>query len=167
MRNSLKSYLEEGWTVAALSVLIVFLIGQINPDTELGRIASTDWLMGWMILLSFPGGILSILFFVVFSDLCVECGLSDVIAIWLALFAAGYLQWFRLIPYLFGRNEMIRLRLDRDRNFAPARTRLESYKLPESTFTGEEYRPPLSRATERENVERVSGKDSDEQQYFD
>ncbi|HYY58276.1 MAG TPA: hypothetical protein VE842_13160, partial [Pyrinomonadaceae bacterium] len=108
--------------IAAASVLVVYLIGQLKPESELGTIATGGWLLAWMILLSFPASLLFMFFIVVFTEIGFRQDSFSMLFIWASLFAVGYWQWCRFVPSLLGR-EIITLDLEsgRERTLGPGR----------------------------------------------
>ena len=87
------------WIGAAVFVLFVTLYGfdgKQNSDIEV--------LLGWyMLALSFPSGLLVPLVNMALYDglsITVETSYLEIVLIWIGFFALGYLQWFKLLPYL-------------------------------------------------------------------
>lgn len=95
--------LKLGWLLLAAIVLAVVLAGydgRPNSDIE-------QFLIGSMIVLSFPIGFLVAFFFsLIYAGLGSCCGLTVTVSYpsllveWFAFASAGYFQWFVLAPWL-------------------------------------------------------------------
>jgi hypothetical protein len=90
------------WIGAAVFVLFITLYGfDGKPNSDI------ETLLGWyMLALSFPSGLLVSLVFVVLYDglsITVETSYLEVVLVWIGFFALGYLQWFKLLPYLIAK----------------------------------------------------------------
>ena len=112
MKEFLKSSVKELWIIVSISVLVMYLIGQIRPYTELASTATADWVIALMILLSFPGSLLFLALCAVFIDINPSAHPLEVTWVWCELFAVGYLQWFWLIPHVFSTSQPITLNLN-------------------------------------------------------
>src|SRR6266404_7734183 len=101
--------LQLAWIVASLSVLLIGL-GTCIPGEEPCS-AAGNLMVQIMLCLSFPTGVL---FFVAMAIL----GWDSIhtpgtyFEVWLGAFVLGYLQWFLLVPYIFGRSVVTSLCLD-------------------------------------------------------
>lgn len=91
------------WMGVAVLILFVTLYAfDGKPNNDIGT-----FLVWSMLFLSFPSGLIYLALFTVVAML-IEKYLSTVIPTsyisltmdWIALFALGYLQWFKLMPYL-------------------------------------------------------------------
>lgn len=98
------------WITAAVFVLAVTLYafdGKPNSDI--------DVLLVWcMLALSFPSGLLVPLVGVVLYDglsITVETSYLEIVFTWIGCFALGYLQWFKLLPYLITKLRGLRKKL--------------------------------------------------------
>lgn len=91
-----------GWTLAAffmLGVTLYFFDNQPNSDIWI-------FLTWGMLALSFPGGLVVSLahsFIGSFFHVSVHTTYATLALEWLVYFGLGYLQWFRLFPFLFRR----------------------------------------------------------------
>lgn len=90
------------WIGAAVFVLFVTLYGfDGKPNSDIAV------LLGWyMLALSFPSGLLVPLVGVVLYDglsITVETSYLAIVFTWIGFFAFGYLQWFKLLPYLIAK----------------------------------------------------------------
>jgi accessory gene regulator protein AgrB len=127
MKDSPRFNLKEAWMIASVSVLVVYLIGQLKPDSELGLTTTINWLVGWMVLLSFPASLLAIVFFVLFFTwIDFRQAGFDMLFIWAGLFAAGYLQWYKFIPAMLSSDQMITLQLEQKDEYSVNAGRVES-----------------------------------------
>jgi hypothetical protein len=134
LKESPRFDFKEVWILVCFSVLVVYLIGLLKPDSELGTIATRDWLLVWMIFMSFPASILFMFFILSFTWLDYEQDFFGTMLMWAGLFAVGYLQWCRLVPFLFMRDRMITLNLKQrsgDKTLGPYRR--ETYLSYEQT----------------------------------
>jgi len=86
-----------GAAVIVLSTTLYGFDGKPNSDIEV--------LLGWcMLALSFPGGLLVPLVSVALYDglsITIKTSYLEIVFVWIGFFALGYLQWFKLLPYLF------------------------------------------------------------------
>ncbi|HEV2913662.1 MAG TPA: hypothetical protein VGX92_10310 [Pyrinomonadaceae bacterium] len=126
-RDSSRFDFQEAWVIAACSVLVVYVIGQLRPESELGTIATGGWLLVWMTLLSFPTGLLFLLFILIIGFMDYGLNFFTMLYIWAGLFGVGYWQWCRFVPSLLSR-EMITLDLasGNNRTVGPARAEPDS-----------------------------------------
>lgn len=90
------------WFAIALVCLafVQYVLSFPYPDTH--QAAGTVLLLT-MFILAFPTGTIAIGFAFVYSSLVLpDRGVRpmDIIIIWLVFLAAGYIQWFKLLPYL-------------------------------------------------------------------
>ncbi len=88
-----------GATVFVLAVTLYAFDG--TSDSDIGIF------FGWcMLATSFPGGLLVPLVHVVLYDglsIMVETSYLSLVFDWVGFFVLGYLQWFKLLPYLIGK----------------------------------------------------------------
>lgn len=90
------------WAGAAIFILVVTLYAYGGkPNSDIGIF------FAWcMLFLSFPGGLLvslaHVALYEVFSISITTSYLSFVLD-WLGFIILGYLQWFKLLPYIIGR----------------------------------------------------------------
>lgn len=87
------------WIGAAVFLLFVTLYGfDGKPNSDIGII------LAWYgLFLSFPAGLLVSLMHAVLYDgfsITVETSYLSLVLDWLGFFVLGYLQWFKLLPYL-------------------------------------------------------------------
>lgn len=87
------------WIGIALFVLFVTLYGfDGKPNSDIGVI------FAWaMLFLSFPVGLILPLIYVVLYDLLsisISTTYLSIMIDWTIIFVLGYLQWFKLLPYL-------------------------------------------------------------------
>lgn len=90
------------WFVVALVCLafVQYVLSLSYADTH--KAADTVLLLT-MFILAFPAGTIAIGFAFVYSSLVLpDRGMRpmDVMVIWAVFLAAGYIQWFKLLPYL-------------------------------------------------------------------
>lgn len=87
------------WIVAAVLVLAVTLYAfDGKPNSDIGIFS-----VWYMLALSFPCGLLVSLAHVVLYDglsITVETSYLSLVLDWVGAFVLGYLQWFKLLPYL-------------------------------------------------------------------
>jgi hypothetical protein len=113
MKDALGFKLKEGWVIASVSVLVVYLIGQLRPESELGLTATSDWLLIWMLLLSLPASLIAATLIQNLFWLYPPT-LSEIIFVWAVMFAAGYWQWHIFVPWLLPKDQpLITLKLER------------------------------------------------------
>jgi hypothetical protein len=151
--------LREAWVIASVSVLVVYLIGQLKPHSELGTIATIEWLIVWMTLLSFPSSLLSLFLIQTFIWIDYRPDIFDSTLIWATLFAAGYWQWCRFVPYILRKEQMITLKLDENDDFRQGKSGIEADDVYGFNLSGEAERPSCSRSGSRVRSERTSGDD--------
>lgn len=87
------------WICIALFVLFVTLYGfDSKPNSDIGVI------LAWsMLFLSFPAGLIVPLIYVAlyeFFYIWFSTTYLSLMLDWTGFFVAGYLQWFKLVPYL-------------------------------------------------------------------
>lgn len=90
------------WFAAALVCLAFVHYVLSLPYSDTHNAADTSLLLT-MFILAFPAGTIAIGFAFVYSYLVLpERGMRpmDIMIIWSVFLAAGYLQWFKLLPYL-------------------------------------------------------------------
>lgn len=84
------------WVVATLCVLFVTLYAfDGDPNSDIWIFLT--WLM---LIFSFPAGLLASL---LYSVLGVNFSYLSLALMWGGYFIIGYLQWFKLVPYLVGK----------------------------------------------------------------
>lgn len=93
------------WLTVAVACLVFvqYILSLDYPDAH--KAADTVLLIT-MFILSFPTGGIAIGFTFVYSSLLLsDRGVNplDLAIFWSVFFAAGYLQWFKLVPYLIGK----------------------------------------------------------------
>jgi hypothetical protein len=87
------------WIGASVLVLLVTLYGfDGKPSSDI------EVLLGWyMLSLSFPSGLLISLIAVVLNDvlsITIVTSYFEIVLVWVGFYILGYLQWFKLLPYL-------------------------------------------------------------------
>ncbi len=87
------------WVGATIFVLAITLYAfDGKPNSDIGIF------FAWcMLILSFPGGLLVPLAHVALFDglsIAVETSYLSLVLDWVGFFALGYIQWFKLAPYL-------------------------------------------------------------------
>lgn len=90
------------WFVVAV-VCLVFVQYILSLSAYDEQHAANTVLLFTMLILAFPAGIIAIGFAFVYSSLVVPAGgvrPLDLFVLWSAFAAVGYLQWFKLLPYL-------------------------------------------------------------------
>src|SRR5438034_486150 len=96
------------WIALSLSILIVALIkfdGTPNSDVD-------DFQGIAMLILTFPSGyiviallsIIGVLADTLFSK-TIQTSYLELLVTWMLFLVAGYLQWFKVLPYLFQRRK--------------------------------------------------------------
>lgn len=113
MKSPIKLCLQVAWLT---STVVVLLIGfnscaatdQVCFDAG-GRMLLT------MLVLSFPMGFLFVLVVILFLGPGGVDYLNDYVVFWLVMAAAGYLQWFVLVPRLFAKQQLITLGIEQQR----------------------------------------------------
>lgn len=93
------------WLIVAVACLVFaqYVLSLDYPDAP--KAADTILLFA-MLALTFPAGYVAVgLAFVYSSLLLPDRGVNpmDLAILWSAFFAIGYLQWFKLVPYLIGK----------------------------------------------------------------
>ncbi len=87
------------WIGATAFVLAVTLYAfDGKPNSDIGVFFA--W---YMLFLSFPGGLLVSLIHVALDEglsITIETSYLSFVLDWLGFFALGYLQWFKLLPWL-------------------------------------------------------------------
>jgi hypothetical protein len=96
-------FVKVGWLAASAMVLVMVLIGfdgKPNSDIE-------QFLIGSMMVLSFPigfvaAGVLSAIYALLESccEIVVKMSYAMLFVEWICFFAAGYWQWFVLLPWV-------------------------------------------------------------------
>jgi hypothetical protein len=90
------------WVGAAIFVIAVTLYAfDGKPNSDIGIF------FAWcMLILSFPGALLVSLVHVILFDrlsVTIETSYFSFLVDWTALVVLGYLQWFKLLPYVIGK----------------------------------------------------------------
>ena len=88
-----------GATVFVLAVTLYAFDGKPNSDIWI----FLTWLM---LILSFPAGLVGSL---VYSVLGVNFSYLSLALMWAGYFVLGYLQWFKLVPYLIAKLRTVRM----------------------------------------------------------
>lgn len=87
------------WICIALFILFVTLYGfDGKPNSDIGVILA--W---YMLFLSFPAGMIVQLIHIVLYELFSVTFYTNypyLVLVWSGFFVSGYLQWFKLLPYL-------------------------------------------------------------------
>lgn len=96
-------YARAAWL--AVAVVCLFYVQYIlhSPAADAQKAADTVLILT-MLILTFPAGIIAIGFVFVYSYLFLpDRGVQplDLVVLWSVFVAVGYLQWFKLVPYLF------------------------------------------------------------------
>lgn len=97
------------WVSAGLCLLALGLGISLVDSGEY----ATDILLPIILLLSFPAGPLVLLFAAAVIDPGPVYPALDYSLLWVVAFAAGYFQWFWVLPKLFGKCELTTLGLTR------------------------------------------------------
>lgn len=151
------------WLAANLTVWLMGLGSCLTePDCWLARYS----LLPILFCLSFPG---SILFMIVNEALIATGFVFDVTSalhytfLSLGAIIVGYIQWFRVVPALFGRQQIIELSLNQsigpgtgDEETPPERSRPAHVKAPQIQPFDNTGRSPLERAINRKQRRRLT-----------
>lgn len=113
----LRSVLRWSWVATSIVALVFAMI-----VFDRGENRDIDIVLAWvMMTLSFPASVIcamlyGALFFMLESVFAIQVGSGrgEMVATWVGLFAAGFVQWFYLVPYLWRKCQ--RLRLTRKRS---------------------------------------------------
>lgn len=88
-----------GATILVLAITLYAFDGKANSDIGI--------FFAWcMLILSFPGGLLVALAHVALFDglsIAVETSYLSLVLDWVGFFALGYIQWFKLAPFLIAK----------------------------------------------------------------
>jgi len=98
MRSKILRYLKIGWCVAALMILLMGT--QVCTATDEACAAAGDTMFLFMLLLSFPTGIVFLTISLIFVNAGGEHYPADYILAWFIMAGAGCLQWFVVVPRL-------------------------------------------------------------------
>jgi hypothetical protein len=93
--------LQVAWIVASLSVLLIGL-GTCIPGEEPCS-AAGNLMVQIMLCFSFPAGVLFFLSMAILGWDSIHTP-ATYFEVWLGAFVLGYLQWFLLVPHIFGRS---------------------------------------------------------------
>ena len=109
MNSKLKLCLKVAWVTASM---VILLMGTNNClATDYVCLAAGESMLVWMLVLSFPSGILSILVALIFLGFDSPDSLPTYLTLWLTMTGGGYLQWFVVTPKLFAKKELTLLSL--------------------------------------------------------
>jgi drug/metabolite transporter (DMT)-like permease len=96
------------WLLAAVGCLALVLVVSAKDHPDALKDADTV-LLYVMFALSFPLGLVAaVLTPALYTLADVWHGLIYLVLLWVALVVAGYLQWFKLMPYLIGKLRALR-----------------------------------------------------------
>jgi hypothetical protein len=99
MRSKILLCLKIGWCVAA--VMILLMGTNICTATDDACAAAGDSMFLFMLVLSFPAGVVFLIGSLIFLDFSVGHYPADFIFAWLIMACGGFLQWFVIAPRLF------------------------------------------------------------------
>ena len=99
MRTKILLCLKTSWCVAALMILLVGT--NVCVSTDKACSAASDTLLFFMLLLTFPTGVIFLLLSTIAFDGAGGHYPSDYIFAWFIMACGGCLQWFIVIPRLF------------------------------------------------------------------
>ena len=110
MKNRIKLCLQVAWVTTVFVVLVMSF--NFCAATDHACFAAVDRMFLMLVVLSFPAGIigLGVASFFLWPLLSVD-QLYDYSIFWLAMAAAGYLQWFVILPRLFAKPILTTLNL--------------------------------------------------------
>jgi len=151
MKNRIKLSLQVAWLTAAFVVLVMGFNFCAATDRACFDAGSRMFLT--MVVLSFPSGFLGVvLTLLVLGPPASVDQLNDYVTFWLIMAGAGYLQWFVILPRLFGQPKITTLNLEETKTVAkvtapelprPPRTRRRIRRILAYDKRG---RTPLERA---------------------
>lgn len=110
MRSKVLLCLKSGWCVAALIILLMGTNMCTTTDQACAAAGDTMWF--FMLLLSFPAGIVFLIGSLIFLDFAGGHYPADFIFAWFIMACGGCLQWFVIVPRLFDKPKFTLLELN-------------------------------------------------------
>lgn len=107
MRVKHKQVIPLAWILTSLAIFLLCFDSCLINENNCFR--AGDYMLGCMILITFPCGLLYPLVLSMFFNSISVYDPFAYFLLWLGAFAVGYLQWFVLLPRLFSRNEITTL----------------------------------------------------------
>lgn len=118
MRSKVLLCLKTAWCVAALMILLMGTNMCTTTDQACAAAADTMWF--FMLLLSFPAGIVFLIGSLIVLDFAGSHYPADFIFAWFIMACGGCLQWFVIVPRLFDKPKFILLDLNAVKAPVPA-----------------------------------------------
>ncbi|HEX8473165.1 MAG TPA: hypothetical protein VF666_03975 [Pyrinomonadaceae bacterium] len=130
MENSRQYSVKSLWVTLWWSAFAIFRILQLSHgEVVFATSGLYNLLAAAMFLSSFPA---SLIYVIVNSDLCRSCYSMEMEPLfWMGMFAAGYIQWFYIVPCLLGKRKILAL------NLSTAETPVPQNSLTSSTLAPE------------------------------